>query len=210
MVWATGHASHWGVSYSTDTGATWKTSAGLPAKAAYTGFNIFSFMTPLCSDRVNGSKFYIYRFDDATFYRSIDGGASFSRVASGLPREPNANLIADFTKEGDLWLSAKGGGLWRSTDSGETWNKLGNVQYSGMIAIGKGPDEKTPSLYLIGKFDGQKNEGIYRSDDLGTSWLRINIDKIYPNDWVYMCGDRRTYGTVYIESSNGIFYGQRK
>ncbi len=37
-----------------------------------------------------------------------------SQVATGLPKTINANLVANFTKEGDLWLSLKGIGLWHS------------------------------------------------------------------------------------------------
>lgn len=209
MVWATGHATKWGVSYSTDNGATWQPSAGLPERAAFTGYRIFQFMNPLCSDRVNGSKFYIYNFEEASFYRSTDGGASFTKVASKLPKVADANLVPNFTKEGDLWLSAKALGLWHSTDGGETWAKLPNVQNSGMIAIGKGPDSTTPSLYLIGKVDEDPNEHVFRSDDLGKNWIKIDIQRPSPVGWVYMCGDRKTYGTVYIESSTGIFYGQK-
>jgi len=210
LVWATGHATGWGVSYSTDTGATWHASAGLPPnQAAYTGWNIFSFMTPLCSDRVNGNTFYIYSFDKCSFYSSTDGGATFALRFSGLPREPNANLVPDFTRAGDLWLSAKASGLWHSTNGGAAWLKLGNIKHSGMFAIGKGPNSTTPALYLIGKVDGDAQEHIFRSDNRGVNWIRIDMERPYPNGWTYMCGDRQTYGTVYVESSTGVYVGQR-
>ena len=216
MVWATGFSGKWGVGYSTDTGATWKASAGLPPRAIPTGYNVFSFMTPLCSDRVNGSTFYFYhpssgKDDKTAFYRSTDGGATFAAVSSNaLPTEGNVNLIASFVREGELWLSARAQGLWHSTDGGREWSRVAGVKVSGMIGIGRGPDNRTPSLYLIGKVGDDGREGIYRSDDLGVSWMRISVERPYPNDWLYMCGDRRTYGTVYIESSNGIWMGRRR
>lgn len=215
MVWATGYAGKWGIGYSTDSGATWKASVGLPIRAIPTGYNVFAFMTPLCSDRVNGRTFYFYhpradKDDKTAFYRSTDGGASFAPVSSNtLPTEGNVNLVASFAREGELWLSARAQGLWHSTDGGQEWRRIAAVKVSGMIGIGKGPGNKTPSLYLIGKLGNDAQEGIYRSDDLGNSWIQINVERPYPNDWVYMCGDRRTYGTVYIESSNGIWMGRR-
>jgi len=208
MVWATGYSAQ-KVYYSTDTGATWIASAGLPAQEpVHLGFSIFYFMSPLCSDRVNGKTFYFYNKEGA-FYRSTDGGANFTQVATGLPKTINANLVANFTKEGDLWLSLKGIGLWHSPDGGATWARIGNVQSAGIVAIGKGPNATTPSLYLVGKVDNDKNEHIFRSDDLAKSWIKIDIARPYPNGWIYMCGDRRTHGTVYLESSTGIYYGKK-
>jgi len=207
MVWATGWPAQ-AVSYSTDMGATWKASAGLPPSPAHLGGSIFYFMSPLCSDRINGNKFYLYS-KDGTFYRSMDGGAHFSKVASGLPSTINANLVANFAKEGELWLSLHGIGLWHSVDSGTTWSRVANVQTCGMVAIGKGINAITPALYLIGKVDQDKKEHVFRSDNLGKSWIKIDIERPYPNGWVYMCGDRQTYGTVYVESSSGVYYGQK-
>ncbi len=84
------------------------------------------------------------------------------------------------------------------------------MQTAGIVAIGKGPNATTPSLYLVGKVDNDKEEHIFRSDNLGVSWIKIDIARPYPNGWICMCGDRRTYGTVYLESSTGIYYGQKR
>lgn len=209
MVWATGYSAH-KVYYSADTGATWKESTGLPEQApAHLGFSIFYFMSPLAADRVNGEKFYVYHHKDGSFYRSEDGGATFKQVATGLPKATNANLVADFTKEGNLWLSIKGVGLWNSTDSGSTWKRAANVQSAGMVGIGKGPNATTPSVYFVGKVNKDTEEHIFRSDDRGATWIKIDIERPFPNGWIYMTGDRRTYGTVYFESSTGIYYGKK-
>lgn len=209
MVWATGYSAH-KVYYSTDTGATWKLSAGLPEeKPVNLGWSIFYFMSPLCSDRVKGDTFYFYHQADGSFYRSTDGGVSFTQVAKNLPKNITANLVANFTKEGDLWLSFKGSSLWHSTDGGTTWVRISNVQKPGIIAIGRGPNATTPSLYVIGRVDKDTEEHIFRSDDLAKSWLKIDIKRPYPNGWHYMTGDRRTHGTVFLESGTGIYYGQR-
>jgi len=211
MVWATGYPAQ-NIYHSSDMGATWTPCTGVPAKEpVHLGGSIFYFMSPLVSDRVNGNKFYFYH-RDGTVYRSTDGGASFSKVASGLfgYGDINATLLANPTKEGDLWFSVKGVALWHSTDSGETWSRLPNVQLADMIAIGKGPNDTTASIYLMGVVDQDKTgEHIFRSDDMGASWIKIDINRPYPNGSVYMCGDRRTYGTVYVESSTGIYYGQK-
>ena len=40
--------------------------------------------------------------------------------------------------------------------------------------------------------------------------MKIDIARPYPGSQpLFMIGDRRTYGTVYVGTQNGIFYGQK-
>lgn len=189
------------VSYSTDAGQTWSASAGVPAGAT------------VGSDRANGKTFYA--FSAGTFYRSTDGGATFTATAAtGLPTKGSVHFKALPGVEGDVWLA--GGttdagntyGLWHSTDGGATFTRLRNVDQADNIGFGKAaPGATYPALYTIAQIHGVR--GIFRSDDGGRSWVRINDDQHqYGNIGGAITGDPQIYGRVYVGTNGrGIVYG---
>ncbi|MNR45903.1 Xyloglucanase Xgh74A precursor [compost metagenome] len=65
-----------------------------------------------------------------------------------------------------------------------------------------------PAVYVYGRVSGV--EGIFRSDDKGTTWIRINDDaNRIGNDPNCMEGDRQVYGRVYIGTNGrGYYYGE--
>ncbi|OIR15064.1 xyloglucanase Xgh74A precursor [mine drainage metagenome] len=214
MVWMAA-GSGLGSSYSTDLGNTWAPCGGVNPQSLLQG-NAFEWRSPLASDRINGNKFYIYDWAHAQFDRSTDGGQTFQTVTTAvLPYGPSGwgkkvDLVANPYTEGDLWLSIEDNGLYHSTNSGDTWTKLSNVQNAYMVALGMGPNATTPSVYVMGMVDGDTNEGIFRSDDMGASWFKIDLYRPYPGRGPnMMVGDRRNYGQVYIGTNIGLFEGQR-
>lgn len=189
-----------GVFFSTDKGTTWTASTGIPAGAS------------MRSDRVNPLKFY--GFANGTFFVSTDGGMTF--VASPATNIPPAGTSAFFKAvpgiEGDIWLA--GGstktvyGLWHSTDSGQTFTKLSRVDAADNVGFGMAaPHRKYVALYFSGQVRG--DAGIFRSDDAGKSWERINDDRHqYGADSASITGDPRIYGRVYFSTNGrGIIYG---
>jgi photosystem II stability/assembly factor-like uncharacterized protein len=187
------------VSYSTDTGNSWIASNGIPSGAI------------VASDRVNANKFY--GFNLGNFYVSTDGGANFKNtVTTGLPNS-SVNFKAVLNIEGDIWLA--GGsvsdtyyGLWHSTDSGASFTQLSNVQEADIIGFGKPATGQTyMALYTSAKINNIR--GIFRSDDEGENWIRINDDNHqYGCTNSTITGDPRIYGRVYIGTNGrGIIYG---
>ncbi len=73
----------------------------------------------------------------------------------------------------------------------------------GKPAAGK----TTPALYMTAKV--AKQEGIYRSDDAGQSWVRID-DAEHQFGWKNAAiGDPRVYGRVYLATGGrGLIYGE--
>ena len=69
------------------------------------------------------------------------------------------------------------------------------------------PWRQEPTLFVAGRI-GQ-GEGIYRSDDGGEVWVRINDDAHQFGGWpTVMAGDPRVYGRVYVGmNGRGIVYG---
>ncbi len=200
ILWST---SDKGVFFSKTGGNSWTASAGVPANAK------------IASDRVNKNKFYA--FYAGTFYVSTDGGATFSATgATGLPTNNVGGLLPNEAQislkavpgiEGDVWFA--GGnrtegvyGLWHSTNSGASFTKLPNVQEADLIGFGKAaPGQSYMALYTVAMIDGVR--GVFRSDDMGASWVRINDDEHqYARINMAITGDPRIYGRVYL-GTNG-------
>ena len=190
-----------GVYHSTGYGNAWTASTGLPAGAT------------VASDRTDPKTFY--GFAAGTFYRSTDAGATFTATAAtGLPATGPVRLKALPGARGDVWLA--GGttgsgatyGLWHSTNGGAGFSKLAAVDAADTIGFGKAaPGSSYPALYTSAQIGGVR--GIYRSDDAGASWIRINDDQ---HQWGWtgaaITGDPRIYGRVYVSSNGrGILYG---
>jgi xyloglucan-specific exo-beta-1,4-glucanase len=196
VVWSTSGS---GVFYSLDNGSSWTASSGIPGGAR------------VASDRVNATKFY--GFSGGTFYRSTDKGATFvATAATGLPTA-SAKVKAVPGRTGHIWLA--GGnpdgayGLWVSKNFGATFKKLTNVQQADNIGFGKAAHgESYPALYTSAKIHGQR--GIFRSDDAGDSWDRINDDQHqYGYTGSAISGDPRVYGRVYVTTNGrGVIVGE--
>jgi hypothetical protein len=188
------------VSFSTDNGNTWTAASGIPQGAK------------LASDRVNPSKFY--GFANGRFYLSTNGGVSFiATAATGLPAAGDpASLKAVPGVEGDIWLaggSSSSGtyGLWHSTNSGASFTKLANVAGVDQIGFGKAaPGQIYAALYTSAIIDNI--HGIFRSDDAGATWIRINDDQHQYGTIQTITGDPRIYGRVYFGTNGlGMIYG---
>ncbi|MFC5988118.1 S-layer homology domain-containing protein [Marinicrinis lubricantis] len=195
LVWAPAGAP---VSYSTDLGQSWTASQGIPADAI------------VSSDRVNPNL--IYGLHDGVFYVSKDGGATFeATVNEGLPTIMTSKIKAVPGQEGHVWLgSAKSNseeesvyGLWQTADAGQTFTKLDNIDEAATVGFGKAaPGEDYMAIYTYGNIDGQY--GIFRSDDAGATWIRINDDKHqFASANRAITGDPRVYGRVYV-GGNGF------
>ena len=175
-------------SYSRDQGATWTAAAGLMG-----GMRV-------AADRVNPSKFYASGRGRTMV--STDGGASFVQVtapATGRPRTV-------FGVEGNVWLVASTG-LFHSQDSAATWVSVPQVNNAAAVGFGMAaPGQSTPAVYLAGSVSG--TWGVYRSDDAGATWQRID-DPQHQFGYVnHVTGDPRRYGRVYIGTGGrGILHG---
>jgi xyloglucan-specific exo-beta-1,4-glucanase len=185
-----------------DAGVTWQESIGAP-KGSVEKF--WSNNHCLASDRVENNVYYIYHLGEV--YRSSDGGVNWNKV-SELPLETFSNIKAMPNQKGHVWVNLNHYGLYTSCDFGDTFTKLNNVDQAYLFAFGKGLSEDIPAVYVYGRVSGV--EGIFRSDDKGTTWIRINDDaNRIGNDPNCMEGDRQVYGRVYIGTNGrGYYYGE--
>ncbi|ATE53401.1 cellulose binding domain-containing protein [Actinosynnema pretiosum] len=185
FVWSPAGA---GVHLSVGFGNSWTASSGVPAGAVVE------------SDRVNPRKFYALAANRV--YTSSDGGATFTAGASVAATK----LHAVPGREGELWLAGEGG-LFRSTDGGASAVKQANVTSAVNVGFGKAaPGSTYPALYAVLTTGGVT--GVFRSDDTGANWVRINDDQHqYGNAGEAITGDPRLYGRVYLGTNGrGILY----
>jgi photosystem II stability/assembly factor-like uncharacterized protein len=203
-VWSPEHSP---VYFTHDRGATWQESKGLLRD------------TRVIADRVNPQKFYALALFDGKLLVSADGGENFteqplvlpkglpkSRMNRGDDRGGQDRVYATPGAEGDLWIAAFDG-LYHSLDSGKTFNNPGKVEEIHAFGFGKAaPGAGYPALYLIGTVQGVR--GIFRSDDIAKTWVRINDDQHQWGLLLHITGDPKQYGRVYVGShGRGILYG---
>ncbi len=190
-----------------DLGQTWTWIDSLPVNA------IERFMDtcePLVADKLNKNKFYFYDFRTGDVYRSTDNGKTFSVVGSLPIGDTESSMVAVPGKEGELFVNLSYSGLWHSTDGGENWTQITTVERARFFDVGKeascSPDN--PTLYVLGEV--KKTYGIFRSTDMGASWVRID-DPDQESLWntiSLLRADKREFGKVYVGTEgSGIIVG---
>jgi photosystem II stability/assembly factor-like uncharacterized protein len=147
-------------------------------------------------------------------FKSEDGGRSWRKVlfvddgtgASALaidPSNPRVLYAGFWQVVRKPWTFESGGpgsGLWKSTDGGETWKRLAGGLPEGIVGkIGVAVSPARPDrVYAI--VEAEKG-GLYRSDDAGDKWTRVNDEnKIRQRAWYYshVVADPESPDTVYV------------
>jgi hypothetical protein len=195
-------------SFSSDKGATWTACIGLAVGVR------------VAADRVNPSKFYAS--SRSAIYASTDGGATFVQVT--VPPSIASTMYGRprpvFGIEGDVWVTTTattGPSLLHTQDSGASWVAIPQV-IGGATAVGFGmaaPGAAYPAVYLAGSVSsamlpdvGSAVWGVFRSDDMGTTWQPIDDPQHQFGYINCLTGDQNTVGRIYLGTSGrGIVYG---
>ncbi len=163
--------------------------------------------TPVASDRVNPNKFYSFNPETGQFLESFDRGQNFALRNEPVAAKDNyARLAATPGIEGDLWIAA-GKKVYHTADSGVSFVVLPGMAEVNALGFGKPAAGKTaPAIFLDGV--AAKTEGLFRSDDAGQSWMRVD-DAEHQFGWKNaIIGDPRVFGRVYLATGGrGIVYG---
>jgi photosystem II stability/assembly factor-like uncharacterized protein len=127
-------------------------------------------------------------------FRSIDGGASWTRVLykdenTGAfdvafdPADPTVVYAVLWAGRQSPWeiggsFQIPGSGLFKSTDGGTTWRALARGLPSPADGLGRiglaTSTNRAARLYAV--VDAPRLGGLYRSEDAGESWERVNAD----------------------------------
>src|SRR5271157_1316610 len=160
-------------------------------------------------------------------FRSTDGGENWQKVlykdehtgAADLAFDPRNSQIVYAV----LWQARQGpwengafsgpnSGLFKSTDGGNTWNQLtgglptfaqGAPSGPGRIGIGIAPSDPNRMYALVEA--GRDAGGLYRSDDAGGAWRRVNNEqRIYGRGSDFACVrvDPKNRDVVYVANTS--------
>ena len=155
--------------------------------------------------------------DDRGIYKTSDGGKSwekilFSDAGSGAfdltfdPANPRILYASTWTfRRTPYSLSSGGAGskLWKSTDSGETWKEIStNPGFAkgllGIIGVTVSPANPNRVWAMV---ENEPDGGVYRSDDAGANWQKVNNDRnLRQRAWYYsiITADTKDAEKVYV------------
>ncbi|NMN04924.1 beta-xylosidase/photosystem II stability/assembly factor-like uncharacterized protein [Novosphingobium sp. SG919] len=180
-----------GLYFSTDTGRTWKPSSGITARADDSYLPV--------ADKAADGIYYVYDRAASAVLASGDGGATFKPLIEGLPKLESwqqGRLAVVPGRVRDLWLALPMG-LFHSPDSKTKVTQNRKVTEAWLVSFGA-PTVKDgyPAVFLWGKVMGQ--EGLWRSDDAGANWVRINSADQQFGTLRAIAGDMLDPGTLYL------------
>lgn len=159
-------------------------------------------------------------------FKSTDGGITWKKILYINDQAGAADLILDPNNPRIMYASTwnmkrngyrmDSGGpdskLWKSTDGGETWenlsDKLGMPKgLNGIIGVTVSPKNSNRIWAII---ENQEAGGVYRSDDAGKTWARLNQDRaLLQRAWYYcrIYADSQNEDMVYVMN---VSYGISK
>ena len=202
-----------GVYRSADAGKSWS-HAGLEKTQSISRVRI---------DPANANRVYVAALGhpyapnvDRGVFRTTDGGRTWTKIlfrndrtgAVDLAIDPNdsrvlyATLWEVYRRPWMLWSGGEGSGLFKSTDGGNSWIELTRNPGLPSGVLGKitvtvsGADSRR--LWAnIEASDG----GLYRSDDAGSTWTRVNAGRnLWQRSFYFMrmAADPKDRETIYV------------
>ena len=177
------------VGISTDSGATWNLSAGVPVLIDST-LGWFVRIDPADARTA-------FLGESGNLMKTVDGGASWSVLD---PTERFLDLAIDPQETQGLVAVRFDGTLAGSVDGGQTWQAIGRgLPASGVRSLAVGPGGAVPSLYAA------TAAGVYVSQDRGGTWAPLGTGLPVPSA-LALAVDPAS-GTVYagVEGSGGLF-----
>tara|TARA_B100000470_G_scaffold38552_1_gene27518 strand:- start:599 stop:3691 length:3093 start_codon:yes stop_codon:yes gene_type:complete len=199
-----------GVYRSTDAGDTWS-HIGLDESRTISQVIVHPKNSDLVYVAVQGDQYTNSK--NRGIYRSFDGGENWEKVlyvnehagASGLsmdrtnPRILYASFWDHQRKPWQMRSGGEGSGIYKSIDGGNTWEKLtkGLPDKMGKTDVSvSGANSKR--VYVIAEAE---KGGLFRSDDGGKSFKRMNSDRVLiARSWYYIhvFADPQDENVVYV------------
>ena len=212
-----------GIWKSTDAGTTWK-SIGLTDSRHISRIRIHPKNADVVYVAAMGN---LWKPNEMRgIFRSTDGGATWKKIlyindqagAADLTLDPNNPRImyaSTWNMKRNGYRMDSGGPdskLWKSTDGGDTWENLSDKEgmpkgINGIIGVTVSPKNSNKIWAII---ENQEAGGVYRSDDAGLTWAKINQDRaLLQRAWYYcrIYADSQNEDVVYVMN---VSYGISK
>lgn len=180
------------VSWSINEGAAWTPCEGVP-----TGVRV-------AADTIHPRHFWAYDTKTGKVYQSDNGGATFT-PAGETATGGNGAIYTPPRAPNNAWVCTDSG-LWYRMANDTSFERVAGVDSAQYLGFGMPrPGGRYPTLFLNGKVKGI--EGIWRSDDVGRSWVRIDDATHRFGTSNVLTGDPRRWGRVYLGTNGrGILY----
>ncbi|MCB9080133.1 MAG: glycosyl hydrolase [Lewinellaceae bacterium] len=207
-----------GIYRSTDAGLTWL-PIGLPKAGQIAKIQVHPLNPELVYVAVLGNIFGPN--PERGVYRSADGGQTWQQVLYVSERTGAVELVMDpqnprilyagmWSVERKPWTLIDGsseGGVWKSTDGGDNWVRLDGGLPSGLVGrVGIAVAPTNPNrVWVLQEAADETKGGLYRSEDGGKTFQRINRDhNLRQRAWYYsrIYVDPQDENTVYVMNVN--------
>lgn len=159
--------------------------------------------------------------EDRGVYKSTDGGTTWKKVLYVNDMAGAVDLLLDPNNPRIVYASTwraqrtpyslssggEGSALWKSTDSGETWTEISTHEgfakgILGIIGVAVSPLNSERVWAMV---ENKDQGGLYRSDDGGKSWRKVNDDRsLRQRAWYYtrVYADTQDEDGVYVLNVN--------
>lgn len=185
---------HW---LTADMGGHWQAVQGLPRHAVVE------------ADRVDEGIYYGFDATTGKLYVSGNGGVSFREVEASVGEVGDwyrAEVRPHPQRTAEAWIAASWRGLLHWSPG--RLRRVPGIDNVMSVGLGKPANEDDPPvLFVFGEVGGKR--GLYRSDDDGRRWQRIDHDALRFGGIIrHVTGDPRLHGRVYFGTEGrGIWYG---
>ncbi len=207
-------SSGFGLWKSVDAGRTWQ-HMGLRESRHISRIRIHPTNPDIVYVAVMGNLFA--DSEERGVYKTTDGGQSWQKIlyadaSSGAidltfdPVNPRILYASTWTFRRTPYSFSSGGSgskLWKSTDEGVTWQEIsGNAGFpTGMLGIIGVTVSPTMPERVWAMVENEPNGGLYRSDNGGNSWTKVNSDRsLRQRAWYYtrLYADTKDANKVYV------------
>jgi photosystem II stability/assembly factor-like uncharacterized protein len=110
----------------------------------------------------------LYAGTIAGIFKSIDGGANWKPINSGLTNLNVQSLVVNPQNPTIIYAGARDTGVFKSTNAGANWTPV-NTGLTSHDVIGLLIDPKNPDIVYASAEDG----GLFRSTDQGGNWVSV-------------------------------------
>lgn len=167
------------------------------------------------ADYAKENVFYANVSNNLRTYTYNQSSGVFEYTSVSLPGSYNNRLTVVPGISGEIWYPQNNSGLGRITNAETANPTITTIPLNTVTCVGVGkaaPGKTYPSLYIWGKPGSADPTGLYRSDDEGVTWIRINDDTHQfggPGNAQFVKGDMNVYGRVYMSTvGRGIICGE--